>query len=374
MVKRILLTGGGTGGHIFPLVAVTQSLRQSGFPEEPEIRFIGTTGPGINVLKNEGVSVRTITTGKIRRSFGFWDLVANLMDALKTFIGFIQVFWHIWVFMPDVIFSKGGFGSFPVVCVGWLYHIPIIIHESDSIPGLTNIIAGKLAKNIALSFERSAGYFNKKKTALTGNPIRSGLLSGNKEKAKSVFDISSTRPVILVLGGSQGSRPINEIILQILSKLVKNFEIIHQCGEKNYKELRIKVDKILGVDSRKYYHLYPFLHEELQHAYALSDLIVSRAGAANIFEIAATGKASILIPLPNAAGDHQRFNAFDYAKSGATVVLRQENLTKNMFLEKIEYLIINKELRQKMGKRAKEFARPDAANQIADKILELTHR
>lgn len=371
ITKRILLTGGGTGGHIFPLVAVTQKLKEMPTGECWQISFIGPASADVNALKKEGVNVKTILAGKFRRYFGFSDLIDNIIDSFKIPISFLQVGWHLWRIMPDVIFSKGGYGSLPVVCVGWIYRIPIIIHESDSVPGLTNILSGRLATSIALSFPRSLDYFNPKKSALIGHPIRQELLTGDLNRAKNIFQLTSERPVLLIIGGSQGAQAINSSILQILIKLLENFEIIHQCGEKNYKQLKIETEKSLTEDLKRFYHLYPFLDQEMKHAYAACDLVISRAGAGSIFEIAAVGKPSILIPLPDAAGDHQRSNAFDYAKCGATLVLEQENLTEHMLLKKIEYLITRPELLQKMGERAKSFVRLDAAEKIAAKIIEL---
>lgn len=370
MTKRILLTGGGTGGHFFPLVAVAQELKKIQ-AENIELFFVGSMSPGMDILEKEKIKINAIAAGKLRRSWQFWDIIDNSTDFFKFIFGFFQVFWRLWRIMPDVIFSKGGHGSFAVVIAGWMYHIPIIIHESDSVPGITNRLMGKLAKNIALSFERSIAYFKKEKCSLTGNPVREELLQGNAEEAKRFFQLQGGRPVLFIFGGSQGSQAINLLILQILAKIIENFEIIHQCGDKNYEEIKSASDKLLSDDFRKYYHLYPFLRDELKDAYAACDLIISRAGASNIFEIAAAGKASIIIPFPDAASDHQNFNAFDYARSGATVVLTQENLTEHILLEKIEYLMVNNELRQKMEERAKDFSRPDAAKKIAGKILEI---
>ncbi|OWK27058.1 MAG: hypothetical protein US76_00325, partial [Parcubacteria group bacterium GW2011_GWA2_38_13b] len=280
MTKRILLTGGGTGGHLFPLVAVAQKLKKIE-TENIELFFAGSMSPGMDVLKKEQVEINAIMAGKMRRSWRFWDIIDNGIDFLKLIFGFFQVFWRVWRIMPDVIFSKGGYGSFTVVVVGWIYHIPIILHESDSIPGITNRLLGKLAKNIAISFERSATYFKKGKCALTGNPVREELSQGNAEEAKRFFQLQGGRPVLFIFGGSQGSQAINLLILEILAKIIENFEIIHQCGDKNYEEIKNASDKLLSDNARRYYHLYSFLRDELKHAYAVCDLIISRAGASN---------------------------------------------------------------------------------------------
>ena len=204
---------------MFPLIAVAQKLKKLK-TENIELFFVGSVSPGIDALEKEGIKINAVAAGKLRRSWRFWDTVDNGTDFLKLIFGFFQVFWRVWRIMPDVIFSKGGYGSFTVVVVGWIYHIPIILHESDSVPGITNRLLGKLAKNIAISFERSAAYFKKGKCALTGNPVREELLQGNAEEAKRFFQLQGGRPVLFIFGGSQGSQSINLLILKILSKII----------------------------------------------------------------------------------------------------------------------------------------------------------
>jgi len=365
---RILFTGGGTGGHVYPIIAIKQTLEKI----QPEINFsyIGPDSFVRDTFKKENVKCKFVLAGKFRRYFA----LTTIVDLLKIPIGFIQSLWYVFWFMPDIVFSKGGYGSFPVVLASWLYKIPIIIHESDSVPGLANRILFRLAKKIILSFETEKNYFSKEKTIVLGNPIREELTQGSREEGKKLFELTSEKPVVLIMGGSQGARKINEIVLNGLPRLLEKCEIIHLCGQKNFEFLKQEKDKILRESEsakKSFYHLYSFLKEELKHAYAVSDIIVSRAGAGSIFEIAAVGKASILIPLPNSASDHQSKNAQALAQIGGAIVLEEENLTINLFLSAIFELIDNPEKIETMGRKARSFYNPDTNQKIVEEILSL---
>jgi len=363
---RILFTGGGTGGHLFPIIAVARALKNLQTPDGSPIEmiFVGPRTIGDEVLEKEGIASRNICAGKLRRYFSGH----NFLDFFRVLIGFLQSLWIVYAYMPNVIFSKGGFGSVPAVLVAWLYKIPVLIHESDTIPGLSARLTAKLCKRIAISFPAAAEFFPAKKTALVGNPVRPEISAGTKEQIKTIFQLSGQKPVLLILGGSQGAKTINDIIFIILNALLKKCEIIHQCGEENLEELK----NMIGANPPAGYHLFSFLDEEqMRHALAAADLIVSRAGAGSIFEIAATGKPSILIPLPNSASDHQKLNAFEYAKTGATLVVQSENLAPNFLKDRIFALLENPDLLTKMSQAAKSFARPDAASQIAQELLSI---
>jgi len=368
---RILFTGGGTGGHIFPILAIKKAFEGAGNPPA-DFYYLGPDGFARENFTNQGIKTRFITTGKLRRYFS----LATPIDFIKVFIGIIQSFINLFVWVPDVVFSKGGYGSFPVVFVSWIYRIPIILHESDSAPGLANRILAKFADKIILSFSGSENYFRKQKEKiiLIGNPIREKLTLGDKSQAKELFKIKSNKPVILILGGSQGAQKINEVVLSILPRLLELSEVIHVTGEKNEKVIFGEADKILKFSEnlKQFYHLGSFLNADyLMHAYALADLIINRAGASSIFEIAACGKPSILIPLPNSASDHQRKNAHDFARPGAAVVLEQENLTPNLLMEEISKILGNAVRIQEMSGKAKQFYKPNIAEKIKDEIIKI---
>jgi len=288
---------------------------------------------------------------------------------IKTPVGIFQSFFYILFSAPDVIFSKGGFGSVPGCLSGWILGTPIFLHEADAAPGLANRFIAWLSVELFISF-RKTPFFSKKRMMLVGNPIRRELLEGSKERAKEMFKITGEKPVVLIMGGSQGAQRINDRILEILPNLLKEFEVIHQCGEKNADQVSAEAKVIISKELETYYHPFGFLKEvELKEAYAACDFIVARAGAGTIFEIAATGKASILIPLPESAQGHQIKNAYTYSMTGACIVLEENNFTPRFFLEKLKFYFTHPEEKIKMEKAAKEFSKPLAAKVIAGYLL-----
>ncbi|PIQ75534.1 MAG: undecaprenyldiphospho-muramoylpentapeptide beta-N-acetylglucosaminyltransferase [Candidatus Portnoybacteria bacterium CG11_big_fil_rev_8_21_14_0_20_40_15] len=364
---RIIFTGGGTGGHLFPIIAVARELKkinQTPDGQPLEMLFVGPKTVGEEAFSKEGIASKNILAGKLRRYFSGH----NLLDVFRVIIGFFESLWILFSYMPNVVFSKGGFGSVPVILVAWIYRIPVLVHESDSVPGLSVKLTSHFSKRIAISFPRAASFFPAKKTALLGNPVRSDIFSGSKEQAKSLFQLAGQKPLLLILGGSQGAKTINDIVFLAMKGLLEKCEIIHQCGQENFSELKT----LLGTNIPPEYHLYSFLDEEqMKHALAAADLVISRAGAGSIFEIAGSGKPSILIPLPDSAGDHQKTNAFDYALTGATLVLVQENLTPNFLKDRVFALLENPDLLAKMSAAAKTFAKPDADRIIAQEVLSI---
>lgn len=372
---RILFTGGGTGGHLFPIVAVHRSLKVKAQKKGIELQafFLGPNHFSPQVLEPEGIKCFHLITGKLRRYFSW----RHIIDLPKVLIGFIQALWCLWRIMPDCVWAKGGYGTFGPVIASFFYGIPIIIHESDSIPGLTNRLLSFFAKRVGVSFQEAFSYFPQEKTALVGNPIRKELLTGNIREAQELFGLQGKRPVLLILGGSQGAQKINTLIAESLPKLLSKYEIIHQCGSQNLKTFRETLKNVynINIEDQPYYHLKGFLNEkEESQAYAVADLVISRAGSGTIFEIAACGKPCILIPLPKAASDHQHKNAFEYARSGAAVVLEQANLTPHLLEAEIRHILETPGLAQKMSKAALNFAQPEAANIIAEEILKLAFK
>lgn len=368
---KILFTGGGTGGHIFPIVAIVRELRKIYPDSELEIFYAGPKDElGEIAFKNEGIKIKNILSGKIRRYLGIKPFFQNILDIIKIFLGIIQSFFYLFFLNPDLIFSKGGYGSLPVVISGALLGIPIFLHESDVIPGKSNRLAAKFAFEIFVSFPKTE-IFSKKKMIVVGNPIRKELLEGSEKEAKEIFKIQGGKPVIFIMGGSQGAQAINNIVLDILNKILKEFEIIHQTGSKNFEKIKKEIEIIIPENLKPFYHPYPFLKEDkLKHAYKISDIIISRAGSGSIFEIAAVGKPSILIPLPSAAQNHQLKNAYRFAESGACIVIEEENFTPYFFLARIKQLFEQPGKLDKMREAALRFARPRAGEIIAFYIKE----
>ncbi len=367
---KILFTGGGSGGHVVPIIALARELRKI-TTSNLGIFYIGPEDEFNELLlSQEGIRVFHIQAGKVRRYFTFKTIFQNLFDLLiKTPLGIVQAFWRIFVLAPDVIFSKGGYGAIPATVAGKLLGIPIFLHESDIIPGMANRIGGRFSSRVFVSFPHTA-YFPPQKTILTGNPIRKEILTGSKTQAQELFHITGEKPVLLILGGSQGAQRINNLMLLILNDLLASFEIIHQTGENNFSQVRAEAHAVTLEEKQKYYHPVPFLKEtDLRHAYAAADFIISRAGAGSIFEFAALGKPSILIPLPESAQGHQIQNAYAYAATGAAIVLEEANLKPHFFLEKLKYLFSSPQELEKMKNAALAFAKPDSAKVIADTLV-----
>jgi UDP-N-acetylglucosamine--N-acetylmuramyl-(pentapeptide) pyrophosphoryl-undecaprenol N-acetylglucosamine transferase len=338
-MSKIVFTGGGTGGHIFPIIAIARELKKIS-PFDISCFYVGTKDDfSFIFLPQEGIKTSFVLGGKIRRYLNPASFFQNIFDLfIKIPAGFFQSFFILFFLMPDVIFSKGGYGSLGTVIAGSILRIPIFMHESDISPGLANRICSNFASKIFISFPpKETEYFPLKKMVFVGNPIREELLNGDKESAKQIFGLHSDKPVLLILGGSQGSERINEAILGILPEMISNFEVIHQAGDKNLNLIKNESETFLKPEAKEYYHLFPFLNEtRLRHAYAAADFIVSRSGAGAIFEIAALGKPSLLIPLPESAQNHQLKNSYNFAAAGACIVLEESNLTPHFFLEKIK--------------------------------------
>ncbi|MFC1608648.1 undecaprenyldiphospho-muramoylpentapeptide beta-N-acetylglucosaminyltransferase [Patescibacteria group bacterium] len=365
---RIVLTGGGTGGHIYPLLAVSRELKAR-HGDSVDFMFIGPSGKiEERAMGEEGIKAKNIMTGKMRRYFS----AMNLLDAIKVPFGVIKALYLLWAYMPDVVFSKGGYASFPVVVAAWIYRIPILTHESDSIPGMANRIIGKLSSRVAISYPRAKRYFATGKTFLSGNPVRKQIIQGSPERAMQKFNLIADKPVIFVLGGSQGSQNINKSVVRILPELLKHAQVIHQTGDDNYEDV-IDAAAIEGVKAeREGYFPIAFLNaEDMSDCLAISSLVISRAGASSISEVAANKKPSILIPLFKSANNHQSMNAFALAEVGGAVVLEESNLGEHILMQKIEKILNDSEFSGKLSENIGAFYNPDAKSQIADGILGL---
>lgn len=372
-MKRILLTGGGTGGHIFPLIAVAKELQKLAVDKNIDLRcrYFGPKTIYNDYFKKEGMVVKNIAGAKLRRYFS----LQNFIDLPKLFWSVLQSLWKVYWFMPDAAFSKGGPGALPVLVACWFYRVPIFIHESDTVPGLTNKISGRWAEKVFLGWESARKYFPKKDVEVVGVPLREDLLlrlNLNNLVAKESLGFDINEPVILFLGGSQGAQKINEFVLANLEIFIAKFQILHQVGSANYEDYINNFEKLYGQwpkELKERYKIFAFFENNLAEAYAAADLIVSRAGASAIFEIAAFGKPAILVPLPEAANDHQKINAYEYAASGAAIVIEEANLLSSVFLNQIEKVLTNQELRNKMIDAASLFVKNNTAPTIASNIL-----
>lgn len=373
---RIVLTGGGSGGHVYPLLAVAEKLEKTAIEKKlyMEIRYFGPDDNYKNILERAGVKCASIISGKLRRYFS----LLNIVDIPKFFIGLFQAFFKLYWFMPDAVFSKGGIGAFPVVFAAWFYRIPVIIHESDAQPGLNNLLSGRFAKRVAVSFEQAEKYFDPAKTALTGTPLRKDLLGEkpSQEQAKEELGFSPSQPLILILGGSQGAQRINELVILALKDLMGITQILHQTGAANFSEIEklsrtTLLDVPVQTEIKNRYQAVPYLEQTMKAALAAADLVIARAGSGTIFEIAAFSKPSILIPLSESANGHQIENAYVFAKTGAAIVIEEANLLPGIFFTQIRETLKNTELLKNMALASGKFFKPQAAETIAEEILKI---
>lgn len=365
---RIAFTGGGTGGHIYPIIAVIEEFKKRKEAESFEYIYIGSGASLEDPVRAIVTRSYVVASGKYRRYFSF----LNGRDVFRVVVGFFHSLWILLREMPDVVFSKGGYVSVPVVIAAWLYRIPIVIHESDAVPGVANKFLGKFAKKVALGYGSASEYFVPDQVVLTGTPVQEDVFQGDRSRAYEMFHLSESKPTVLIYGGSQGSQVINEHIADLLNELLDIAQVIHQTGEKNYEFVRHMVIERAGVKpGERGYRVYPFLNaEERRAAYAVADLVISRSGATSITELAANGEVVILVPYSSAANQHQKMNAYAVARQGGALVLEENNLTKHLLLQKMNMLLFDKELRDRMSQNIRKFYASDASKKIADIVMD----
>lgn len=322
-MKRIILTGGGTAGHVTPNIALLPGLKERGY----DIHYIGSyNGIEKELIEQLGIPYHGISSGKLRRYFS----LQNFTDPFRVLKGFGEARKIIKSLKPDVIFSKGGFVSVPVVVAGKQCHVPTIIHESDMTPGLANKLAMPSASKVCCNFPETLQHLPEGKAVLTGSPIRQELLSGDRKAAIELCGLTDEKPVILIVGGSLGSVIVNNAVRAILPELLKDFHVIHLCGKG-------KVDE--SLKNLRGYVQFEYLQQELKDIFALADVVISRAGANAICELLALHKPNLLIPLSaNASRGDQILNARSFEKQGFSIVLEEEELNDSILLQTIQKL------------------------------------
>ncbi len=369
---KILFTGGGTGGHFYPIIAIAQEINaiaKQNKLAQVELFYMSPTPYNAGILFDNKITYKKNSAGKIRRYFS----IMNFFDLFKTIWGTIKSIWEIFLIYPDVIFGKGGYASFPAILAGRILRIPIIIHESDSVPGRTNAWAGKFAEKIAVSYQEASKYFKKnERVAYTGQPVRKDIQLALSTNAHEFLNLDKNIPTIFVLGGSLGAKKINDIILESIPQLVNKYQVIHQTGKANFEEVRQTAEVVLQKNPNKErYRLYDYMDDlTLRSAAGAANLIISRAGS-TIFEIAHWGIPSIIIPITDSNQNHQSKNAFAYARTGSAVVIEEENLTDNILIAEIGRILENPEIYNKMEESTKEFVRPEASKLIAEELLKI---
>jgi len=368
---KIFFTAGGTGGHFYPIIAVAEAIhdltRERKFLE-PQLYYAAPDPYDREMLVANGITFVPTAAGKIRRYFS----LLNIVDFFKTGWGVMRAVLRIFFLYPDVVFGKGGYASFPTLLAARLFRIPVVIHESDAIPGKVNRWAGKFAARIAVSFPEAAEYFPKDKVAHTGNPIRKAALLPAREGMYEFLKLEHDVPVIYITGGSQGAQALNEVVLAALLQLLPHYQIVHQTGADNIKDIEGRARVVLADSNFKQrYKPFGYLNDlAVRMTAGAAVLVISRAGS-TIFEIATWGLPSIIVPIPEPIAHDQTKNAFAYARSGAAVVVEQNNLTPGLLVSEIDRILGNQELMRKMSSAARGFARVDAAKLIADTLIDI---
>lgn len=348
-------------------------------PSEPplELLYLGVVAEiDRQTLQENEIPYRHIPSGKVRRYLS--GAHRTLFDVLVLIpLGFLRACWTMFFVMPDVVFSKGGYGSIPVVFAAFLYRIPVLLHETDLVPGLANLRLARLASAVAVSFRQAETDFpDRRKVFVSGVPLRPTFRAlPDQATARKHLKLHDRKPVVFVTGGSQGSQRINTVVLVMIPRLITEMQILHQVGEHNVAAVTEFLSKDLRhVPGIEDYHVVGSLHEEdMALSFSAADLVISRAGGTTLAEIAAAGKPAILIPLREAAQDHQWENAYFFREQGAAVVLDESNLTPAVFESTIRRVLSNPQDLRLMGERVKALHRPGAAGDIAEVLVAMAH-
>lgn len=327
-MKHIVLTGGGTAGHVTPNIALIGRLKEQGY----QISYIGSyNGIEKTLIEELGIPYYGISSGKLRRYF---DL-KNFTDPFRVLKGFSEARKLLKQLKPNVVFSKGGFVTVPVVVAAGRLKIPTIIHESDMTPGLANKLCIPSAVKICCNFPETKAHLPEGKAVVTGTPIRQELLQGDAEKGRAFTGFTTEKPVLMIIGGSLGAQAVNDAVRRILPQLLEDFQVVHLCGKGKKDDTR---------DGLKGYVQYEYIESELADLFAMADIVISRAGANAICELQALKKPNLLIPLSaNASRGDQILNARSFEKQGFSMVLEEEAITDNVLLKAVHDLYANRE-------------------------------
>lgn len=370
-MNRVILSGGGTGGHIYPAVSIAKEIKNR--YKDVEILFIGTEkGLESSIVPKEGFTLRTIKVRGFARKLSFENVIA----VKESFSSLFAVMKIMRSFRPDIVIGTGGYVCGSVLLAAALLGIPTVIHEQNAFPGVTNKILSRLVDVVALNFPEAANYFPKNnKTIVTGNPIRGDILRVTKEAGLREFGFTPDLPVVFAVGGSRGAKKLNESVLPIAKQCIKGktFQLLHMTGETQYEIIKdCYINEGIPLDTG-YLKVVPYLYN-MPYALAASDIIISRCGASTLSEITALGKPSILIPFPYATGNHQEYNARALEKNGAAVVILERDLKDDILYSEVMNMLASPERTRKMAEKSRKLARTDAARLIVDKASELVRK
>jgi UDP-N-acetylglucosamine--N-acetylmuramyl-(pentapeptide) pyrophosphoryl-undecaprenol N-acetylglucosamine transferase len=362
---KIVITGAG-GGHFYPLIAVIERVRKEAFIQkfvQPEVFFFSDRPYNETLLFESQIKFVHIPAGKLR----VYPSFETVLDVFRTILGCVIAIFKLYSLYPDVVFAKGGYASFPTLFAARVLSIPVVVHESDTIPGRTTRWAGKFASRVALSYPEASPFYPKEMTALTGQPIRDVLLP--PEDYERIYG-AKERPVILILGGSQGSKAINEAIISILPEMLNTYDVVHQVGENNFNEMKQITESVLKDHKfKEHYFVNGFI--DVAVFYSKVDMVITRAGSA-MFEMALWQLPMLVIPIPERISRDQRSNAYAMAGKGVAAVLEENNIGNAILLSEISRIMQDKEVYSKMSQSGKQFENSRiAATTIAREIIRI---
>jgi UDP-N-acetylglucosamine--N-acetylmuramyl-(pentapeptide) pyrophosphoryl-undecaprenol N-acetylglucosamine transferase len=366
---KVIVSGGGTGGHIYPGVAIAKKIKEKN--PGANIIFIGSeNGLEKKLVPKEGFDIKLITVEGLNKKIS----LKTFSSLQKAFKGLFQANKIINEFKPDIVIGTGGYVCGPVVLSAALKGIPTVIHEQNAFPGMTNKILSKFVSKIAITFKEAEKYFPKNKVAHTGNPIRNQILNINKTKSRDFWGFDKNKPLVLVVGGSRGARNINNAVASIIPEIAnKDIQLLFITGENQYDEVLKKL-KAENIDYAKYkgIKILPYVYN-MQDALGACDIIISRAGATIISEVTALGIPAILIPSPFVANNHQEYNAIALEENGAAIIIKETQIKDDIFKAQILNTVNNKDTLVKMSQNSRKLAVLDASEKIYNIIEGLLH-
>lgn len=373
---KIVFTGGGTGGHFYPLIAVAEAIEdicKTKHLIEPQLIFMGPEPFDAFALDEHNIYYKPSSAGKLNRHSSM--RVLNIFGFFATALGIIRATFQLFTIYPDVVFSTGGFASFPTLVAARILRIPVLMYDADTSPGRVSMWSSKFARWIAVAHKDSVAFFPRSaqdKIAQIGHPIRKEILHPAREGGHEFLNLDPSVPTVFIMGGSQGAKAINETVLDALGELITRYNVIHQAGSANFDEVKGIASVILKnsrfVDRYRVFGLLNTL--ALRMSAGVANVIVARAGSGTIFEVASWEIPAIFVPIPLDISRDQTENAFSYARSGAAEVIEQRNLTPHVLTAEIDRIMGDVKLQEIMKASAREFARPDAAEKIAKILLE----
>lgn len=372
---RVLVSGGGTGGHIYPALAIATQLRTQ---HQAEILFLGSDdGLENEIVPAAGFRLATVKAGKLRRYLSF----KTITGVLRVPLGMIQAFRIVRKFRPDAAFTSGGYVAVPAALATRLNGVPLLLHQQDVPPNLSNRLAAPLATRISVAFADSLPYFPARKTLVLGNPIRQSMLdvrATTPQQARTSLGFDAATPLLLVTGGSQGARHLNQVVCHALPQLLAVSQVLQISGKDLYNETRSLANSVLADQDealQQRYRLVPYLNEEMPLAMQAADLVLCRSGASTLTELAILSKPSILVPLPPAIGSSpQEANAAMFGRKQAAIVILNDDLKPEILVERVKYILTSSTLLEAMAQAVSEFAKPEATQNITKEIVKIAKR